>query len=110
MKDLILQVVRSGLRRGHSLPRDFQSRRGETVPAAQLLEEETCPAFNRGSYYPLQIGHRLGVSHQIVGKLGYGPSSTTWLARDLRCANPQPGSAAPSCRGGREKEHGLTFG
>jgi hypothetical protein len=39
--------------------------------------------YAAGGYYPVQIGEQFCKSrYRIVHKLGYGASSTTWLARD----------------------------
>lgn len=39
--------------------------------------------YNADTYYPVQIGEVLNSRYQVVGKLGYGVTSTVWLARDL---------------------------
>ncbi|KAK3937877.1 kinase-like domain-containing protein [Diplogelasinospora grovesii] len=38
--------------------------------------------YTPGGYHPLKISDRLHGRYRIVHKLGYGASSTTWLARD----------------------------
>lgn len=55
-----------------------------TIDAAQKIEEETIPEYVASRYYPVRLGEVLRDRYQIVGKLGYGMSSTVWLARDLR--------------------------
>lgn len=47
------------------------------------LEEERFEEFQKGLYYPVNIGNVFASRYQIVGKLGYGATSTVWLARDL---------------------------
>jgi serine/threonine protein kinase len=43
--------------------------------------------YTAGGYYPVQIGDQFCSSrYHIVHKLGYGTSSTTWLARDEHSA------------------------
>lgn len=43
--------------------------------------------YASGGYYPVRIGDQFSSSrYHIVHKLGYGTSSTTWLARDERLA------------------------
>ncbi len=37
-------------------------------------------------YYPVQIGETFRACYQVIGKLGFGATSTVWLARDLRWA------------------------
>jgi len=47
------------------------------------MEEELFPDYMPSRYYPVRIGEVLRDRYQIVGKLGFGASSTVWLARDL---------------------------
>ena len=47
------------------------------------IEEELFPDYVASRYYPVRIGEVLRDRYQIVGKLGFGASSTVWLARDL---------------------------
>ena len=54
------------------------------LPADQKIEEETIPGYVASRYYPVRIGEVLNEKYQVVGKLGYGASSTAWLARDMR--------------------------
>lgn len=49
-----------------------------------LLQEEAMEGFSSGEYYPMVIGDVLDSRYQVVGKLGFGVSSTVWLARDMR--------------------------
>ncbi|TKA44515.1 hypothetical protein B0A49_12729, partial [Cryomyces minteri] len=55
----------------------------EVVGGAQKLEEEAFEDYQTGKYYPVRIGDVLASKYQVVGKLGFGVSSTVWLARDL---------------------------
>jgi serine/threonine-protein kinase SRPK3 len=54
------------------------------IPADQKVEEETLPHYAASQYYPVQIGETFCARYQVVGKLGFGVTSTVWLARDLR--------------------------
>ncbi|KAK3706203.1 hypothetical protein LTR37_012904 [Vermiconidia calcicola] len=47
------------------------------------LDEEYLDAFAKGVYYPIKLGEVLVTRYQVVGKLGFGTSSTVWLARDM---------------------------
>ncbi|RMZ75253.1 hypothetical protein DV738_g5582, partial [Chaetothyriales sp. CBS 135597] len=47
------------------------------------IEEETLDFYNPSNFYPAYIGQVLASKYKIVGKLGYGASSTVWLAKDL---------------------------
>ncbi|EHK25855.1 serine threonine protein kinase, CMGC group [Trichoderma virens Gv29-8] len=53
------------------------------IPANEKIEEELFPDYIASRYYPVRIGEVLRDRYQIVGKLGFGASSTVWLARDL---------------------------
>ncbi|KAJ8126260.1 hypothetical protein O1611_g7378 [Lasiodiplodia mahajangana] len=55
------------------------------IPADQKIEEENLPDYRASRFYPTYIGEVLRDRYQIVGKLGFGASSTVWLARDLSC-------------------------
>lgn len=46
-----------------------------------LIDEERSPNYNPQKYYPGQIGESVG-KYRILSKLGWGASSTTWLAED----------------------------
>ena len=64
-------------------PRTFPSHGCVVIPESLKIEEETLPDYVPGRYYPVRIGEVLASRYQIVGKLGYGMTSTVWLARDL---------------------------
>ncbi|KAK3987686.1 Serine/threonine-protein kinase, partial [Cladorrhinum sp. PSN332] len=53
------------------------------VAPHQTIEEETLPDYLASRYYPVHIGEVIHGRYQVVGKLGYGATSTVWLARDL---------------------------
>ncbi|KAH8719925.1 Serine/threonine-protein kinase SRPK [Beauveria bassiana] len=67
-------------------PRQFPTTGFEVIDPAQKLEEERLPFYICDEYYPMQIGEVIHVHYQVVAKLGYGVTSTVWLARDLRDA------------------------
>jgi serine/threonine-protein kinase SRPK3 len=50
----------------------------------QLVEEEKTPYYHPDSFFPARLGQVLNGRYQLATKLGYGSSSTVWLARDLR--------------------------
>jgi serine/threonine-protein kinase SRPK3 len=54
---------------------------------AVVFEEEQLDEFQRGVYYPVNIGDVFASKYQVVGKLGFGVTSTVWLARDLQQVN-----------------------
>lgn len=49
------------------------------VPDDYCLEEEAFPHFWDGEYYPVNIGDVLGENFKVLGKRGFGVSSTVWL-------------------------------
>ena len=67
-----------------SIPQKCLARGYERISPDQLVEEETLPAYHPKHYYPAQIGELFEDRFQILSKLGFGSSSTIWLARDLQ--------------------------
>ncbi|KAI6363522.1 hypothetical protein MCOR25_005880 [Pyricularia grisea] len=64
-------------------PLTFASSNFARIPLDEKIEEELFPDYNASRYFPVLIGQVLRDRYQIVGKLGFGASSTVWLARDL---------------------------
>ncbi|OJJ51657.1 hypothetical protein ASPZODRAFT_88270 [Penicilliopsis zonata CBS 506.65] len=64
-------------------PRQFLTSGFVTIDSAEKIEEEELPSYVAEKYYPVAIGEILAARYQVVSKLGYGMSSTTWLCRDL---------------------------
>jgi serine/threonine-protein kinase SRPK3 len=62
----------------------FPNKGFTVIPADTRIEEETVPDYVATRYYPARIGEILYSRYQVVGKLGFGSTSTVWLARDLR--------------------------
>ncbi|PTU22309.1 hypothetical protein P175DRAFT_0431225, partial [Aspergillus ochraceoroseus IBT 24754] len=48
-----------------------------------LVEEEKTPYYDPKRFYPARLGEIIDARYQLTTKLGYGTSSTVWLARDL---------------------------
>ncbi|KAE8134921.1 kinase-like protein [Aspergillus pseudotamarii] len=68
------------LEKARSLPTDgFKN-----IETSQLVEEEELPDYRADRFYPVRLGGIFQKRYQIVAKLGFGTSSTTWLARDLK--------------------------
>ena len=65
-------------------PRALPTSGYTTVDADTLVEEEELPDYQANRFYPVQLGELFQDRYQFVAKLGFGSSSTTWLARDLR--------------------------
>ena len=65
------------------VPRKFPSSGFEIVDVSVKIEEETLPFYNPRLFYPVRIGEVFDNRYQVVAKLGYGTTSTTWLCHDL---------------------------
>ncbi|KAJ5478146.1 hypothetical protein N7530_003655 [Penicillium desertorum] len=64
-------------------PLDFSSSNFVRIPERQKTEEETLPYYTASQYYPTRIGEVIKERYQVIGKLGFGSTSTAWLARDM---------------------------
>ncbi|KAG6879435.1 hypothetical protein C0992_002701 [Termitomyces sp. T32_za158] len=64
--------------------KDFSNEKFERISDSELVEEECFDGYKAGEYYPVRIGEVIASRYQVVGKLGYGRTSTVWLARDLK--------------------------
>lgn len=53
------------------------------LPTADLVEEEHTPHYKPQHFYPVRVHEILNNRYQIAAKIGWGTSSTVWLARDL---------------------------
>ena len=81
----LMKWARTLLRRAPQTPLRFPTTGFQAIPATQVLEEEIFDGFRTGDYYPVNIGDLFASNkYQIVGKLGFGSTSTVWLARDLQ--------------------------
>ncbi|MBE3045614.1 hypothetical protein IMZ48_24315 [Candidatus Bathyarchaeota archaeon] len=54
----------------------------QTMSDSVIIEEEQVGEFKAGRYYPVNIGDVYHGKVQVVGKLGFGTTSTVWLAWD----------------------------
>ena len=57
---------------------------GPSLPPGILVDEEISPAYDSKYFYPAKPGEVLADCYQILVKVGWGVSSTVWLARDLQ--------------------------
>ncbi|BCS30544.1 putative protein kinase [Aspergillus puulaauensis] len=57
---------------------------GPLLPRDTLVDEEISPIYDSKNYYPAKPGGVLADRYQILIKVGWGVSSTVWLARDLQ--------------------------
>ncbi|KAM5433184.1 hypothetical protein MferCBS31731_007181 [Microsporum ferrugineum] len=56
----------------------------QIIEADLLVEEEELPDYKADRFYPVRLGDVFEDRYQVIAKLGFGSSSTIWLARDLR--------------------------
>ncbi|KAJ5591710.1 kinase domain protein [Penicillium hispanicum] len=54
------------------------------IRVSQFVEEECAPHYNPRYFYPMQLYTVLASRYQVATKLGWGVSSTVWLAKDLQ--------------------------
>jgi hypothetical protein len=57
---------------------------GPPLPPGILVDEEILPAYDSKYFYPAKPGEVLADRYQTLFKVGWGVSSTVWLARDLK--------------------------
>ncbi|KAF6800350.1 protein kinase domain-containing protein [Colletotrichum sojae] len=65
-------------------PRFFPTEGFPTIEEDKLLDEEMLLTYDPPDYYPVHIGGIFQDRYHVVAKLGYGTSSTVWLAWDLK--------------------------
>lgn len=56
----------------------------QIIEADLLVEEEELPDYKADRFYPVRLGDVFEDRYQVIAKLGFGSSSTIWLARDLK--------------------------
>lgn len=64
-------------------PRSFPTSGFSLIDQSQKVEEEEMPDYVADRFYPVRLGEVFHGRYQAVTKLGFGSSSTIWLARDL---------------------------
>ena len=79
----MLRSLKQWSRLGRWQPLDFNNPNFARIPCHIAVEEETIPDYVASRYYPVRIGEVFQDRYQVVSKLGFGTSSTAWLARDL---------------------------
>jgi serine/threonine-protein kinase SRPK3 len=66
------------------------------LPVNEAIEEECTLYYNPEQFCPVFLGDVLNDRNQFATKLGYGSSSTVWLARDLNQFVPRVFRVAPA--------------
>ncbi|EKV15514.1 hypothetical protein PDIP_40380 [Penicillium digitatum Pd1] len=65
-------------------PLDFSNPNFVRKPGSEKIEEESILDYVASQFYPTRIGEIIKGRYQVVvGKLGFGTTSTAWLARDI---------------------------
>ena len=82
----MMNTIRPSLHRLSALLRKkpFPMPPGPSLPPAILVDEEISPVYNSKNFYPGKPGEVLADRYQTLVKVGWGVSSTVWLARDLQ--------------------------
>ena len=78
LKQYTVGLLRSHLYKAHSIPGPARF-----IQASQCVEEERAPNYNPRHFCPIQLHSVIANRYQVASKLGWGTSSTVWLARDL---------------------------
>lgn len=65
-------------------PREFPTSGLELLDPSIELDEETLPTYQPEKYYPVKQGEIFNDQYQTLAKIGFGVTSTVWLAKDLR--------------------------
>ncbi|KGO73413.1 hypothetical protein PITC_085510 [Penicillium italicum] len=81
---MLLSLLRSLPRLGRRWkPLNLSNPNFVRIPEGHKFEEETLPDYIASQYYPTRIGEVIKERYQVIGKLGFGSTSTAWLARDM---------------------------
>ncbi|KZM19304.1 uncharacterized protein EKO05_0002934 [Ascochyta rabiei] len=79
----VLRSIKSLFRRAPWPRLTFPTTGFETISDDYIVEEEKFERFSEEAFYPVHIGEVFAARYQVVGKLGFGVTSTVWLTRDL---------------------------
>ncbi|OTA94876.1 hypothetical protein M434DRAFT_394248 [Hypoxylon sp. CO27-5] len=80
----LLRWARGISRRAPLAPLRFPTTGFDLIDGSYVVEEEQFDEFRKGYFYPVKIGDVYASKYQVVGKLGFGSTSTVWLARNLQ--------------------------
>jgi hypothetical protein len=72
----LLRWARSLVPRNPLPPLRFPTTGFDIIPPEVVVEEEQFDQFRAGLYYPVNIGDVYASKYQILGKLGFGSTST----------------------------------
>lgn len=54
-----------------------------SIPQSVLVDEEVVSGYDRSTFYPAYPGQILDGRFELKAKIGWGSSSTVWLAKDI---------------------------
>ncbi|KAG6354358.1 hypothetical protein INS49_004375 [Diaporthe citri] len=74
----------SSTSRPPSPARVFPSSGFHKFAKSRRVDEESYSWYSPKEFFPVRIGELIRDRYQVITKLGYGTSSTSWLCRDLR--------------------------
>ena len=77
------RTVMSSSPQWNCTPRVFPTSGFKLLDQSVKIEEETLPNYQPENYYPVNQGEVFNERYQTLAKIGYGVTSTVWLAKDL---------------------------
>ncbi|KAI1459204.1 kinase domain protein [Annulohypoxylon moriforme] len=80
----LLRWVRGLSRRAPLAPLRFPTTGFDVIDDSYIVEEELFDGLRKGHFYPVRIGDVYASKYQVLGKLGFGSTSTVWLAQNLQ--------------------------
>lgn len=83
MKSFV-NLVKNTFRKTPLTPLRFPSTGFSVIKDPYILEEEQFEEFKSGQYFLVNIGDVYASKYQVLGKMGFGTTSTVWLARHLQ--------------------------
>ncbi|KAI1382970.1 kinase domain protein [Hypoxylon trugodes] len=72
----LLRWARNAFRRAPLTPLRFPTTGFDVIDDSYVVEEEHFDKFQKGYFYPVKIGDVYASKYQVVGKLGFGSTST----------------------------------
>ncbi|KAF2211363.1 hypothetical protein CERZMDRAFT_121572 [Cercospora zeae-maydis SCOH1-5] len=79
------------------------------IDLSQPFEEERLPWYRPDLFYPVRIGETMASRYRVLGKLGYGAHSTSWLCRDGESASFVAVKVCTREEKGRQNQRELRF-
>ncbi len=64
--------------------RSVSTRTSAILRTDDLIQEQTLPRYCPNHYYPVHVGDTFNDRYQVIAELGFGTSSTVWMARDIQ--------------------------